>query len=153
MFIAFPATTVIAQAGPGLPPPAPPAPAAPAAKPDPTQIAKNAEGLLQALQNGKVDRSTLSSQMNASLTDAQLSQIQGKLGPLGAPTGFTPEGTQNLNGLTIYTYKVNFQSGSLTETYAVDSSGKVAGVYFQPPSSGASSSSSSSSSSSGTPPR
>jgi hypothetical protein len=130
MIIPFPVTTVIAQSGPGLPPPAPPAPAAKTS--DPATIAKNAEGLLQQMQSGKVDRSTLDEKMNSSLSDDQLSQIKGQLGPLGKPVGFTSEGSQNQNGLTVYTYKVDFQGGSLTETYVVDADGKVAGVWFKP---------------------
>jgi hypothetical protein len=131
MIIAFPVTTVIAQAGPGLPAPAPPAPAAKAA--DPATVAKNAEGLLHSLQTGKIDRTTLDAKMNASLTDAQVSTIKGQLAPLGDPVSFTPEGTQNQNGLTVYTYKVDFKAGSLTESYVVDSDGKVAGIWFNNP--------------------
>jgi hypothetical protein len=156
MIIPFPAATVIAQAGPGLPQPAP-APATGAgqkAPPDPNVIAKNAQALLQEMQTGKVDRSTLDAKMNASLSDAQLSQIQGQLGPLGNPTGFTSQGKETQDGLTVYTYTVDFKAGSLTETYVVDSSGKVAGLWFNPASGSSSSpSSSSASSSSGTPPR
>jgi hypothetical protein len=133
MIIPFPVTTVIAQAGPGLPPPAPALPTTGAKPADPTLVAKHAEGLLHQLQTGKLDRTTLDTKMNAALTDDKLSTIKSDLGPLGDPVSFTPEGTQNQNGLTVYTYKVDFQQGTLNETYAVDSDGKVAGVWFAPP--------------------
>ncbi|MBV8375019.1 MAG: hypothetical protein JO302_05875 [Candidatus Eremiobacteraeota bacterium] len=143
MIIPFPVTTVIAQAAPAPPPaPAPAAPAttsgsssksAPATKAaDPAAVAKNAGSLLHQLQTGTVDRTALDAKMSAALTDAQLSQIKGQLGPLGDPVSVTPTGSNTQNGLTVYTYNVDFKSGSLTEYYVLDADGKVAGVWFKP---------------------
>jgi hypothetical protein len=139
MIIALVAATLIAQAAPAAPPPAPAATAAASAAPassapsaSDAAVMARAKALLQQLQAGKVDRSQLDDKMNASLTDALVAQISSQLAPLGDPVGFAPQSEQKQDELTVYEYRVDFKTGSLTETYILDSSGKVAGLFFKP---------------------
>lgn len=136
MIIALVAATLIAQAAPAPPPPAPAAtsaaPASSAPSASDAAVTARAKDLLHQLQAGKVDRSQLDDKMNASLTDSLVAQISSQLAPLGDPVGFTPQSEQKQDELTVYEYRVDFKTGSLTETYVLDASGKVAGLYFKP---------------------
>jgi hypothetical protein len=95
-------------------------------------VTLRAKEMLFQLESGSIDRSKLSSGLNADMTDFKLGQISAKLGLLGQPLSFTPEGSREQNGLTVYTYRVQFRAGVVTETFVLDTDGKVAGIWFKP---------------------
>ncbi len=139
MIIALVAATLIAQAAPAPPPPAPAATSAasaahasPASSGSDAAVMARAKDLLHQVQAGKIDRSQLDDKMNASLTDTLIAQISSELAPLGDPVAFSAQGEQTQDGLAVYEYRVDFKTGSLTETLVLDSNGKVAGLFFKP---------------------
>jgi D-alanyl-D-alanine carboxypeptidase len=111
-----------------------PAPQATAtATPDPTILAR-ARAMFAALQAGKIDRSQLNAQANATIDDATIKRAHDVVAPLGTPVTFEPESPITRDGVTLYIYLVTFGGGqSLSFGYALDSAGKVAGMQILPP--------------------
>jgi hypothetical protein len=102
--------------------------ASPSAAPD---VAARAKEWLHRIQTGDIDRSQLTDQMNAALTPDVIKNLSSQLGPLGEPQSFTFVGQQSVPGdITAYVYSVTFKSTTLTEVFALDKDGKVAGIRF-----------------------
>ncbi|HVR47902.1 MAG TPA: hypothetical protein VMT95_14820 [Candidatus Binatia bacterium] len=120
MIIAPPVTTVIAQAA---------ATSAPTADAD-AAVTARAKDWLHQIQTGKVDRTQLTDKMNAAPTDSTLANVSVQLAPLGDPTSFTLSAKTTKDVYTVYLFKVQWPSVTLSETFAVDQSGKIAGLYF-----------------------
>ncbi|MBV8343499.1 MAG: hypothetical protein JO190_00715 [Candidatus Eremiobacteraeota bacterium] len=120
MIVTPPVTTVIAQAA---------ATSAPATDAD-AAVTARAKDWLHQIQTGKVDRSQLTDKMNAALTDTTLASVSAQLSPLGDPTSFTLSGKTTEDVYTVYVFKVVWPSVTLAETFAVDRSGKIAGLYL-----------------------
>jgi hypothetical protein len=118
MIIAPPVTTVIAQAA------ATSAPTADAA------VTARAKDWLHQIQTGKVDRTQLTDKMDAALTDSMLASVSAQLAPLGDPTSFTLSAKTTKDVYTVYVFKVQWPSVTLSETFAVDQTGKIAGLYI-----------------------
>jgi hypothetical protein len=88
---------------------------------------------LHRLQTGDIDRSQLTSTMNADLTPDVIKQIRGKIGPLGDPQSFTLLGQQSVESdETAYVFRVVFKTTTLNEMFVLDKDGKVAGIQFPP---------------------
>jgi hypothetical protein len=91
-----------------------------------------AQSLLAQAQSGHFDRSQLTSTMSAALTDEQAAQLSGQMAPLGKPSSFTLEAKATKGDFTKYVYRVAFTDATLEEDMVLDSSGKVAGLWFRP---------------------
>lgn len=71
--------------------------------------------------------------MNAALTPDLVKQTSAQVGPLGDPQSFTPVGQQSVAaGVTAYVYRVVFKTTTLSEVFALDNDGKIAGIRLVP---------------------
>jgi len=70
--------------------------------------------------------------MSAALTDAQAKQLSTQLAPLGSPTAFTFIDSQVAQGVTVYRYRATFKSVTATWAFALDSDGKIGGMFLRP---------------------
>jgi hypothetical protein len=120
------AAAIVAQAAPSAAPSAAATSAADAA------VAGRAKDWLHMIQAGKIDRSQLDAKMNAVLTDTTLAQVSAQLAPLGDPTSFTFVNKSAQGSFTVYVYKVVFPAITLYESFALDSDGKIGGLYLKP---------------------
>jgi hypothetical protein len=114
--------------------PAPAASTAPspaAAQVDP-KVTALATDWLHRIQTANVDRSQLTSEMNAALTPALVQQVSAQLASLGEPTNVSFVGSQTAQGITIYHYVLVFKAMSVNEFLGLDSAGKIAGLRFTP---------------------
>lgn len=107
------------------------APIAPA--PGATPI-DDAKAWFAALQQGKVaDPNELNAQMTQALTPDALTQIAALLKDTGKPVSFQQVQTSALQSLTVYVFKITFANApALDFIYALDASGKIAGLHFSP---------------------
>jgi hypothetical protein len=111
--------------------PAPSATASPA--PDPA-IRKRAQDMFAAIQAGKIDRSQLNAQANATIDDATIKRAHDAVAALGIPVTFEQQNVFVRQGISNYVYLVTFGgSQSLDFGFLLDSSGKVAGMAILPP--------------------
>jgi hypothetical protein len=115
-----------------------PAPAASgdAAAIDPA-IVTRAKDWLHRIQTAKLDRSQLTDQMNATLTDTVASGAAAQFGALGDPTAFTFVDKKSIQtgsaaSATIYRFRVTFPSTTLYWLFVVDDAGKIGGLRFAP---------------------
>jgi hypothetical protein len=120
MIIAPPVTTVVAQAA---------ATSAPTADADAATTAR-AKDWLHQVQTGKIDRTQLTDKLNAAITDSTLASVSAQLAALGTPTSFTLSSKTTKDVYTIYVFTVQWPSITLSETFAVDQTGKIAGLSF-----------------------
>jgi hypothetical protein len=118
MIIVPPVTTVIAQAATSAPADADAA------------VTTRAKDWLHQIQTGKIDRTQLSDKLNAVITDSMLANVSGQLAPLGDPTSFTLTSKAAKDNITVYVFKVQWPTVTLSETFSVDQSGKIAGLYI-----------------------
>ncbi|HUZ50579.1 MAG TPA: hypothetical protein VMW12_12710 [Candidatus Dormibacteraeota bacterium] len=119
---------VAAPASPG-----PSASAAPAASPDAAVLAR-AQSWLGMMQSGKIDRTQLTPEMNAAMTDASVTSLAGEIAPFGAPTSFTQSRIVHGPTYTAYVYAVTFKNGTkaLMIFSLDDATGKVGGLRLTP---------------------
>lgn len=94
-----------------------------------TALARQWIGRLQA---GDIDRSQLTSKVSALLSVDMVRSLKSDIGGLGEPTSFVYRGMQSVNGIAVYKYRVQFPSVALLLTLAIDSQGKIAGLYLSP---------------------
>ncbi len=116
------------------PPPLAPMPAQTAAtpSPDPAMLAR-AKAAFAQLQSGKIDRTQLSPEMNAALTDDKLAAVKGAIGNLGTPVSFEQQRTGTQGDVRYAVYLVTFLNGPrLNFLFGVDPQGKVAGMRLLP---------------------
>lgn len=118
--------------------PAPAASASPAAVPSPTPtpdpaILKRAESLFAQLQKGTLDKSQLTAQMAAAMSDSVLAAAKAQVGPLGTPVTFEQQQLLTRGGMTVYVYLLAFGNAQTWNfVMALDASGKVAGLRAAP---------------------
>ncbi|HTW82992.1 MAG TPA: hypothetical protein VMD91_02855 [Candidatus Sulfotelmatobacter sp.] len=104
----------------------------PVATIDPAQTAR-ARAEFDAWRTGTIDRSHYDAQLNAKISDADISDMGGHLRTVGTIASFTQlqRGTQN--GSNYFVYKI---VGSVPPPIAMvisfDTAGKVDGISFQP---------------------
>lgn len=120
MIIAPPVTIVIAQAA---------ATSAPTADAD-AAVTARAKDWLHQIQADKIDRTQLTDKLNAAITDSTLANVSSQLAPLGDPTSFTLSSKTNKGAYAVYVFKLQWPSVTLSETFTVDPSGKIAGLYI-----------------------
>ncbi len=112
--------------------PAPKDTATPAATPDPA-VTATAKTFYHALAAGTIDRSKLSTEANAKLTDQTVQGVAAKLGPLGDPVTFDFVRSVRQGGSTLYAYVLAFVSGDKLEyVVGIDAQGKVSAVALRP---------------------
>ncbi len=116
---------------------APPSPAvsgSPSAQTVDPKITARAKEWAHRVAVDNIDRSQLTPEMNAALTDALAKQVAGEVGPLGEPTTFTFVTTRSSSTGTLYVYHVGFKSTTLDWIFVLDPNGKISGMLFRPPS-------------------
>ncbi|MHB8145962.1 MAG: hypothetical protein ACYDGM_01710 [Vulcanimicrobiaceae bacterium] len=118
------------------PAPASPGPASsPAATASPNApVLARARAWLGMMQRGKIDRTQLTPQMDAALTDTSLASLAGEIGPFGAPTSFAQLRIVHESGTTGYVYAVTFKNGTkAVMVFALDdATGKINGLRLTP---------------------
>jgi hypothetical protein len=109
-----------------------PAQTAATPSPDPAMLAR-AKAAFAQLQSGKIDRTLLSSEMNAALTDDKLAAVKGAIGNLGTPVSFEQQRAGTQGDVRYAVYLVTFLNGPrLNFLFGVDPQGKVAGMRLLP---------------------
>jgi len=122
---------------------APPAPAPPPLAPMPSQTGATpspdpamlalAKNEFAQVQSGKIDRTLLSTEMSAALTDDKVATVKSSIGSLGAPVSFEQQRTGTQGDVRYAVYLVTFTNGSkLDFLIGVDGQGKVAGMRLLP---------------------
>jgi hypothetical protein len=112
--------------------PATPAPAA-TPTPDPAILAR-AKTMFAQIQAGKVDRTQLDAEANATIDDATLKRAHTAVQALGTPVTFEQQNVFIRDGVTNYVYLVTFGGAqSLDFGFFLDSAGKVRGMAILPP--------------------
>jgi len=134
-------TTTVTQ--PQQPPPAPAPPplapmpavtAAPTAtpSPDPAMLAR-AKNEFAQLQSGKIDRTTLTTEMSTALTDDKLAALKVAIGNLGTPVSFDQQRAGTRGDVRYAVYLVTFANGTkLDFLIGIDGQGKIAGMQLMP---------------------
>ncbi len=116
------------------PPPVVPLPAqtGPTPSPDPAMLAQ-AKNVFAQLQNGTLDRTALTTEMNKALTDGTLATVKTSIGTLGAPVSFEQEHAGTQSGVRYGVYLVTFSNGAkLDFLIGIDGQGKIAGMRLTP---------------------
>lgn len=72
-----------------------------------------ARAIFEGLQKGTVDRSLFTSNANGYFNDVALKDFSESLGPLGAPTSFVQTSSSKRGGMTLRSYRANFNGRSL----------------------------------------
>lgn len=91
-----------------------------------------AKTLLRQAQAGRIDRSRLSPGLNSTLTSGTLADMKAQLAPLGSASSFTLQSRTKDASSTTYYYRIAFANTGAYEELTLDSSGKVAGLWFKP---------------------
>ena len=134
-------TTTVTQ--PQQPPPAPAPPplapmpavtAAPTATPSPdTAMLARAKNEFAQLQSGKIDRTTLTTEMSTALTDDKLAALKVAIGNLGTPVSFDQQRAGTRGDVRYAVYLVTFANGTkLDFLIGIDGQGKIAGMQLMP---------------------
>jgi len=105
---------------------APATSASPAAAISSDQAHQLALNVLLQLQNGRIDRSMFTSQMNDQLTDANLLKLAPELSPIGQPYTTLLSTKDEGGGMTTFVFWLHSGQGAFDETITVDKDGKVA---------------------------
>jgi hypothetical protein len=119
-----------AQPSPAAEPSRPPVPS-PKPAPDDPKIHKFAVQQFLAWQQGQVDRSFYSDDVNNELTDEVLDNATKTLAHLGGLQQVTFRGLSKAHDVTFYVYKMTCERGSVDMDFALDPQGKVAIIFFE----------------------
>jgi hypothetical protein len=122
-----------AQEAQSSPAAAPSSPAIPSPKPAPDdpKIHKFAVQQFLAWQQGQIDRSFYSDDVNNELTDEVLDSATKTLAHLGALQQVTFRGLSKAHDVTFYVYKMTCERGAVDMDFALDPQGKVAIIFFE----------------------
>lgn len=139
--LALIAAAAIFAGGHGRAQQAPPSPAAaaptnppipsPKPAPDDPKLHKFAVQQFLAWQQGQVDRSLYSDDVNNELTDEVLDNATKTLARMGALQQTTFRGLSKAKDVTFYVYKMTCEHGSVDMDFALDPEGKVAVIFFE----------------------
>lgn len=129
---AFGAGHVRAQESPP-PSSAPTNPPLPSPKPAPDdpKVHKFAVQQFLAWQQGAIDRTLYSDDVNNELTDEVLDTATKTLAHLGALQQVTFRGLSKAHDVQFYVYKMTCERGSIDMDFALDPQGKVAVIFFE----------------------
>jgi hypothetical protein len=105
--------------------------ATPAATVDPA-IAKRAADWFHRVQTGSIDRTQLTPDFSARLTDANVSALAAQLADLGDPVTF--DFVREIDAdVTTYIFRITFKSAlKLSWSFSLDPSGKIAKFALKP---------------------
>jgi hypothetical protein len=95
-------------------------------------ITKLAAAMLSQAQAGSIDRTRLTSQMDAALTPDAVASVSQQLRPLGKPKSMTFVSRLPSGPYETYRYRIVWDSVAVDETFAIDGDGKIAGWLFRP---------------------
>lgn len=115
---------------PAAEPTRPPVPS-PKPAPDDPKIHKFAVQQFLAWQQGQIDRSLYSDDVNNELTDEVLDNATKTLAHLGALQQVTFRGLSKAHDVTFYVYKMSCERGSVDMDFSLDPQGKVALIFFE----------------------
>lgn len=104
----------------------------PSPAPAADKTAARALALIGELQQGTLDRSELTSSLNALLTDSMLAGYRHDLGPLGSPLRAVLQQRTRDGDAIRYVYRVWFSSAIADLTFGIDDgSGKISALYLR----------------------
>jgi hypothetical protein len=95
------------------------------------RVAARAKEWFHRFRSGNIDRSQLSAESNAGLTDASVQREAAVLRAFGDPTSFSFLRTYPIGGVIGYDFLWQFKSGRIIEMIAFDDDGKIAGIDFE----------------------
>jgi hypothetical protein len=84
------------------------------------------------LQAGDLDRSQMTSRLNATLTKDKLEELSSQLRVLGNPRTFVLTDAGRYNGSEFYRFRVGLARSVLLFTFAVDPRNKISGLLIGP---------------------
>lgn len=111
--------------------PAPPALPSPRPGPDVPQRHKFAVQQFLAWQQGDVDRTLYTDELNGELNDDLMDRATKTLANMGALQSAVFLGTAHAKGIDVYVYKMTCEHGSVNMDFALDPSGKVSVIFFE----------------------
>lgn len=124
-----------AQQAPGSPPPAaqagPPPLPSPKPGPDDAKLHKIAVQQFLAWQQGQVDRTLYTDDVNAQLNDEMMDRATSLLAHLGALQKVTYRGISQAKGVNVYVYHMACENGAVDMAFTLDPSGKIALIFFE----------------------
>lgn len=85
-----------------------------------------------AWQAGKVEHAQYTADASRQFTPELVAQVSAQLRPLGEPTKLSLLDGRVQNGVRLYVYAIDATKGKVQVLYAVDASGKIAGIRFSP---------------------
>ena len=103
---------------------------APATATDPSVRAR---ATLTDIQNGTLDRSTLTPALSAVLTDDVRKTMTALVGPYGTPKQFAALSKTDVDGVTTYVYRMTWPAGSVDYVFGIDDkTDKIAKLFLRP---------------------
>ncbi|HUA09456.1 MAG TPA: serine hydrolase domain-containing protein [Candidatus Acidoferrales bacterium] len=93
-------------------------------------IVARAKEWLGRLATRNIDRTQLTSQFSAYLTDDLVARSN--FAALGKPLDFIPVGSVQVNGSTVYEFLVRFQNGRFIYKFGLTPDGKISEIYLAP---------------------
>jgi hypothetical protein len=92
-----------------------------------------AKAAFQQIEDGKIDRSTLTPAFNALLTDDVLNVFEQRANALGTADKFQAVEQTDTDGVMTTVFRLHFPSGNLDLTFGIDdATNKIAKLYFVP---------------------
>jgi hypothetical protein len=86
-----------------------------------------------ALQQGTLDRTTLTPALDADLTETLRADMTAKIAPYGPPAEFVVRSTSDLDGVATYVLRVRWPNASVDYVFGIDDrTKKIAKLYFRP---------------------
>jgi hypothetical protein len=99
---------------------------------DDPKVNARAKEWLERAQKGDYDRSQFTNDMSAAMTDTAASTAKSSLDALGPPLAFTLRARYEVDGNTVYVYRVTFKDAAWNEQISFAGDGKISGLYFRP---------------------
>jgi hypothetical protein len=96
-----------------------------------SQILAKAKEWFYRFQRSHIDRSQLSPQVSAELTEQSLIQEAARLTALGKPSSFTFIRTYPISGAVGYDFLLQFKTDRVVEMIAFNPKGQIAGIDFE----------------------
>jgi hypothetical protein len=86
---------------------------------------------LYRFETGKVDRQQLGATVNQELTGEMIRREGRRLRAFGRATRFTFLGSEPIDDVVSYDFRIMFADGMVIESIAFDNTGKIAGIDFR----------------------
>ena len=95
-------------------------------------VVRRAQHWYQMLQAGHLDRSQMTTRLNATLTSDKVTELSSQLRVLGKPRSFVLTDAGRYNGSEFYRFRVGLARSVLLFTFAVDPHKKISGLLIGP---------------------